>query len=339
MNSKKANWLFLSIILIHLEVVVLLTVSSQFFHFNIIANLILSELILFVPTLLFLGFSGHGKKQQGDASREDAAGEGMRSILRLRRMKPTTVLMVVLFTWLTFPLTTLVNMISMIFVDNTVMEMSGEILDAPFLIVLFLMAVYGPFCEELTFRGAVYGGYRRDGRGFSAVLMSGLLFGLMHMNLNQAAYAFVIGILLALLVEATGSLWSSVLYHFLFNAQSVCLLFLMKAVSPGTLELAQEQTDMLQGEMLFYSLGVYFVLAAVCTTLAVMTLVWMARNEKRWEEFRMVLPGKRREELWMVLPGKQRMESADRQPRMVTLPLIFAAIVCLAYMILDAAYL
>lgn len=93
------------------------------------------------------------------------------------------------------------------------------------------------------------------------------------------------------------------------------------------LEMAQEQADTLQGEMLLYSLGIYFVMAAVCTTLAVMTLVWMARNEKRWEEFR------------MVLPGKRRMESADKQPRMVTFPLIFAAILCFVYMILDVVYL
>lgn len=166
----------------------------------------------------------------------------------------------------------------------------------------------------------------------------------MHMNFNQAAYAFVIGILLALLVEATDSIWSAVLYHFLFNAQSVSMLFLMKAISPGTLELAQEQTDMMQGDMLFYSLGIYFVLAAVCTTLAVMTLVWMARNENRLEEFRLVLTGTKMSEV--AAGGTSRtddkvclMETTGKQQRMITLPLVLAVLVCLGYMILDVIFI
>lgn len=354
MNSKKANWLFLSVILTHLLVVVLLMVSSRFFHLNIIANLILSELILLVPTLLFLVGSRQGKHSEDTVPQTDGGEEqsgntrkSVWSVLRLRRMKPATALMVVLFTWLTMPLTTLVNMISMIFVDNTMMEMSSEILDAPFLIVLFLMAAYGPFCEELTFRGAIYGGYRRDGRGFSAVLLSGLLFGLMHMNFNQAAYAFVIGILLALLVEATGSLWSSVLYHFLFNAQSVCLLFLMRKVSPKMLEQAQEQAGamqegMLRGDVALYSLGIYFVLAAVCTTLAFMALVWMAQNENRSEELRAVLPGKQAREKACepVAEGRVcRAESEGKRSGMNTLPLVLAIAVCFVYMVLDVIVL
>ena len=50
-----------------------------------------------------------------------------------------------------------------------------------------------------------------------AALMSGLLFGCFHLNINQALYAFVMGIVFAYMVEATGSLWSSVIAHFAVN--------------------------------------------------------------------------------------------------------------------------
>ncbi|MBO5292346.1 MAG: CPBP family intramembrane metalloprotease [Lachnospiraceae bacterium] len=303
MNSKKSNRLFLSVILTHFAVVVLLTVTSRFFTLNIIWNLICSELILLVPTLLFLiGTRGSVKET-----------------LRLRPMKLSTVFMTVLFTWLTMPLTALVNLISMLFVDNTLLAVSGNIVSVPFPVMLFLMAVYGPICEEVAFRGAVYGGYRRDGGCLGAVLLSGLLFGLIHLNFNQAAYAFVVGVLLALLVEATGSLWASILYHCLFNAQSVCLLFFMNRTAPGLLE-AQAEMEM-SGDVLCYSIGIYLILAAVFTTLAVMALFWMARNENRAESFRAVL---------VRSPEKKSL---------VTMPLLLGAFICLFYMVLDVVFL
>ena len=69
------------------------------------------------------------------------------------------------------------------------------------------------------------------------VLLSSLLFGLMHMNFNQAPYAFALGVAMAVLVEATGSLWSSVLMHVIFNAQSVLLMYFYQHFMPEVLSL------------------------------------------------------------------------------------------------------
>ena len=61
-----------------------------------------------------------------------------------------------------------------------------------------------------------------------AALMSGLLFGCFHLNINQALYAFVMGIVFAYMVEATGSLWSSVIAHFAVNTYSIGIVQLLK---------------------------------------------------------------------------------------------------------------
>ena len=42
-------------------------------------------------------------------------------------------------------------------------SISGEVLNLPFLLTFFLMAVFGPVCEELCFRGVVYRGYLKSG--------------------------------------------------------------------------------------------------------------------------------------------------------------------------------
>ena len=118
--------------------------------------------------------------------------------------------MIILYTFLMGPLTTLLNAISMLFVDNAVVSISGGVLNLPFLLTFFLMAVFGPVCEELCFRGVVYRGYLKSGNVVGAVLLSSLLFGLMHMNFNQAPYAFAIGVSMAAATARMQALQSSV---------------------------------------------------------------------------------------------------------------------------------
>lgn len=300
MNSKKANRLFLAITVFHFVVVYAMMYLPEA-GMNIAVNLVCSELILLLPALLFLVTSG--------GRRNDTLG--------FHRMRPATWGMVILFTFLTMPLTTLVNAISMLFVDNVVMEISGDVVDMPFFLMFFLMAVYGPFCEEITFRGLMFNGYKKRGSLFGAVLLSALTFGLMHMNFNQIPYAFVIGILLALLVEATGSIWASLLYHFIFNAQSVCLLYLSSNLLPQ--EMAGSEAVLDNRDAMLYIIGSYAIAAAFATTLAVAVLVWIARHEGREDRLRCI---------WQ----KRR----EKKERMVTLPLLVAVAACIAYSLLLA---
>lgn len=300
MNSKKANRLFLAITVFHFVVVYAMMYLPEA-GMNIAVNLVCSELILLLPALLFLVTSG--------GRRNDTLG--------FHGMRPATWGMVILFTFLTMPLTTLVNAISMLFVDNVVMEISGDVVDMPFFLMFFLMAVYGPFCEEITFRGLMFNGYKKRGSLFGAVLLSALTFGLMHMNFNQIPYAFVIGILLALLVEATGSIWSSLLYHFIFNAQSVCLLYLSSNLLPQ--EMAGSEAVLDNRDAMLYMIGSYAIAAAFATTLAVAVLVWIARHEGREDRLRCI---------WQ----KRR----EKKERMVTLPLLAAVAACIAYSLLLA---
>ena len=165
-------------------------------------------------------------------------------VLCFHGLKFSSVLMVVVFTFLMGPLTTLLNAISMLFVDNAVTDMSGQVLEYPFPVMLFMMAVFGPVCEELVFRGILYRGYLKSGNALKAVLLSSLLFGLIHMNFNQAPYAFALGVSMALLMEATGSLLAPVLMHMVFNAQSVVLMYVYDRFFPWLLE---EQAQQIMG--------------------------------------------------------------------------------------------
>ena len=90
-----------------------------------------------------------------------------------------------------------------------------------FLINLVTVAVIPGFCEEFLLRGNAANAYRSTGRIRAAVLLSSLMFGLLHENATQFFYAFVIGIVLGLLFMVTDSIWPGILVHFLNNALSV----------------------------------------------------------------------------------------------------------------------
>jgi len=92
----------------------------------------------------------------------------------------------------------------------------------PYQIVLqFITVCLVPgFCEEFLFRGAILTNCLPFGRT-NAILISSLLFALMHQNPQQFFYAFVAGLLLGVLYEKSGSIWPGVLLHTINNFVSV----------------------------------------------------------------------------------------------------------------------
>lgn len=306
MTTKKANWLFLTIILVHVGVVTILSFAGDRISIDIITNFLLSEGILMAPTLLFL-FAFEKK----DSRPFEAAA--------FHKVKISTLLMIALCTFLIMPLVVVLNTLSMLFADNAMAPLQGFIVDMPFPIMLFMIGMLAPFCEEFVFRGVIYRSYRRRER-FSAVLLSAFLFGLMHMNFNQMIYAFVIGILLALLVEAAGSLWASVFCHMFFNSVEVVLMYVSSRILGDYYRQAVSEATEMTTQELLAGLSVYLIIAAVTTPIAVCVVVWIAKNEGRQRAL---------EELF-ARPGR-RMEAGY----LTSVPLIVAIVLCFGYMSLE----
>jgi len=91
----------------------------------------------------------------------------------------------------------------------------------PALILYFIqLSVLAPLCEEFIFRGLILQNLRKYGN-FFAILVSSVMFGIVHGNLSQTPFAFVVGVALAITVIETGSIWVSVLIHCLINSTSL----------------------------------------------------------------------------------------------------------------------
>lgn len=82
---------------------------------------------------------------------------------------------------------------------------------------VFIIAVWAPLAEELVFRAMVFRTLRKGFRFFPAALISGVAFGVYHLNWVQGVYAGLLGILLAFIYEKTNSLLGCYLFHFMFN--------------------------------------------------------------------------------------------------------------------------
>lgn len=180
-----------------------------FLEGNTALQLVFSQGILVLPTVVYM----------------IKYKKSYRETVRFHKMKFTDILLCILFGILIQPLLTFLNALSLVFTTNSVNTVMFEISEEiPFLLGVILLAVVPCVLEETVYRGVFYNEYRKVDT-WKAVLLSGVLFGLMHGNLNQFVYATVMGILFALLIEATGSILSTMLIHFCINAWSVVMIY------------------------------------------------------------------------------------------------------------------
>lgn len=88
--------------------------------------------------------------------------------------------------------------------------------------MLLSNAVVPALVEEFALRGVMLQSLRKYGDAF-AVVASSLMFAIMHGNMTQAPFAFLLGAVFAILVILTGSLWTSMLIHLINNTYSVVM--------------------------------------------------------------------------------------------------------------------
>jgi membrane protease YdiL (CAAX protease family) len=91
-------------------------------------------------------------------------------------------------------------------------------------VVLLVAAVLAPFSEEVFFRGFVLPGLSMR-LGFPiAVVLSALLFALVHGAVGLLIPTFIAGLLFAWLFQRTRSLWASIAAHTIQNTLAVSVL-------------------------------------------------------------------------------------------------------------------
>lgn len=211
-SNKSVNRLFFVTVILYLGVSLLVgRLAAARLSTN--AALVLSEALILIPALIYCLV----KKIS------------VRELIPFKKMKFSVWILVIVCTYLMYPLLIVLNAVTLFFVESGTVELVDMVTDESLFIAALLMAVMPAFCEEFVFRGILFGTYKRS-KMLPAIFLSAFLFGCMHMNFNQFLYAFALGIYMAFLVEATGSILSSMLAHFVINFTSVLMSYALPAL-------------------------------------------------------------------------------------------------------------
>ena len=302
MDYRRANRTYLYMILATIGLV--LAISLWYLvggpALSVLINNVLSELVVLIPAVAAVLYSG----------------ERLSTLIPLHRIKVTSALLIPLYVLALFPLVSLVNYVSMLFVENTVTSIADQLIGMPMWIMILSIGIFGPFVEEIIFRGVMLQSFQRTGRIVGSIIISSLMFGMMHMNFNQFGYGTVMGIMLALLVEATGSVLASFIAHAFFNSIEVVMMYANKDVLEDASAIAESYFE---GMSDFWADAIYIgyllVLAVIFTFVALFIVKKIAKNEQRIEFY-------------------SNIRHSRRQGfRLITIPLVIAMVISIGYMI------
>lgn len=95
------------------------------------------------------------------------------------------------------------------------------------------VVVVAAITEELTLRGYIMGNLRKYGDKF-AILVSALVFAVMHGNLIQAPFALIAGFGIGYLSIKTGTIWTGIAIHFANNLISTVISYAMDILPEET---------------------------------------------------------------------------------------------------------
>jgi membrane protease YdiL (CAAX protease family) len=95
------------------------------------------------------------------------------------------------------------------------------------LINLLVMAVLPAFGEEFVFRGILMKWFSKSMGVHAAIFLSAFLFSAIHIQFLGFFPRFFMGLLLGYVFYWSGSLWASILLHFLNNAMTVVSYYLV----------------------------------------------------------------------------------------------------------------
>ena len=195
-----------------------------------------------------------------------AKGEQMWASIPKNPLGGKNILILVALSILLQPLMMTLSGVSSLFFNNDVAELMYSFQQHPFWLQILAIAVTPAICEELVFRGYLQSKYRAHTIK-QAAFINGLFFAFMHMNFQQFAYTFVLGVIFAYMVHYTRSIWAGILPHFIVNASQVALSRVVLAMEEPVAEEVYLAGLSVEMQGLLYIAGLALVLMPVVVIL------------------------------------------------------------------------
>lgn len=240
----RSNLFALIIILTQVIGSIILVPILKLIGFNLPILLVSTQvLFLIVPTVIYFSVTRLSIKDT----------------LKFNKITLKEIFLIILIAFLSQPVAAFFSFLSSLFFPNLVAEVFEKIQSIPYVVMLSIMALTPAICEEVTVRGVILSGYEHKS-DFKAAMMSGLIFGIFHLNAQQFLYAFALGVLFGYLVRITNSIFSTMLCHFTFNGIQVTLSKVATLFSNSAKQ-ADVLNSMTMSDKLNYLLYLFFVAA------------------------------------------------------------------------------
>ncbi len=236
------NFLFLIIALL------LLSIGAWVQSRHLFIGLLITQyLIILFPIVLYLKRRGYNLK----------------GFLRIKSLTLKQVVYIVLIVIFSYPIAVFFNYVGILFLSKY-----GRILPNPipipsdineFLLSFMIVALTPGICEEVMFRGMIMKAYEVYGRK-KAIILSAILFGLFHFNLQNLLGPIFLGILFGILVYKTESLLSSIIGHTVNNTIALTIGFLSSDIQQASIENTHDAGTMVYGSIILGVIAFAFFL-------------------------------------------------------------------------------
>lgn len=154
----------------------------------------------------------------------------LKHVLRLNTLKFTDAVLVIITFVSSYFVAVFISIIGNIFVS-----LFGQLITPPipiptntneYIILLLIIAGSAGICEEILFRGLMLRAYEGLGK-WKSIVFTAVLFGIMHVNVQNTLGPIFLGVILGYVVYYTNSIFAGMLGHFVNNAMAVSLSFLI----------------------------------------------------------------------------------------------------------------
>lgn len=209
LNIAGVNVLYL------LALILLITVGAFVQQRSFNSGILVTEFILIaLPVFLYVLFKKGSLKQE----------------LRFNKIYFMDILLTIFIFMCGYPVALFFNLVGNIFVS-----LFGKLITSPipfannfneYFVLLLLVAGSAGLCEEILFRGLILRGYEKIGK-WQSIIFTAILFSMLHINIQNLLGPLFLGVLLGYVVYTTNSIFAGMIGHFVNNAISVTIGYLV----------------------------------------------------------------------------------------------------------------
>lgn len=253
------NLYFFILVLLQVFGVYLLKPFAKLLHGKVALTLVITQIVfLLIPIIIYL----------------IVTKQSLIKTLRLKKPELKNVLPVLGIALFFYPIAIFLGLVTDLFFHNNVQDVLNQMSSLPLWAFVLVIALTPAICEEMTVRGVILSGYNKLNIHFAAI-MTGFMFGVLHMNPPQFLYTFALGTILAYVVRITGSIVYSMMCHFIFNGVNSCIAWYESRHAVKSADISTLSPVLRDAALIFY-----FAIAAFAVAITVVLIMYLKDKNK-----------------------------------------------------------